>query len=72
MDIDAQDCRLEGFSSGRNSLWFKATHFPTGTVVQFQNGLNKREAMNQLQKAVNEQADMSERSLTHGQGPLAR
>jgi hypothetical protein len=53
-DIVAQDCRLEGFSSGRVSKIYKATHIPTGMIVEFSNGLTKREAMERLQRAVND------------------
>jgi hypothetical protein len=60
VDIDARDCRLEGFRSSRNALWFKATYLPTGTVVEFQNGLNKRDAMNELQMAVNKAMSIEE------------
>ena len=60
MDIDAQDCRLVGFRAGRNALWYKAIHLPTGIVVEFANGLNKREAMNRLQKAVDEHAALGQ------------
>lgn len=59
MDIDAKDCRLEGFRAGRSALWHKATHLPTGTVVNFKNGiLSKRLAMQRLQDEV---------TRTHGQ-----
>lgn len=54
-DISAKDCRIEGFRSGGTSRWYKATHLPTGTVVEFGNGLtSKREAMKALQSAVND------------------
>lgn len=58
MDIDAKDCRLEGFSYGLVTCWtcwYRATHLPTGVVVEFKDGTTvKREAMERLQKAVNE------------------
>lgn len=54
MDIDAKDCRLEGFAGGRNSRFNKGVHIPTGTIVEFKNLLPKREVMKELQRAVNE------------------
>jgi hypothetical protein len=54
-DIVAQDCRLEGFSSGRVTKIYKAIHLPTGMTVEFSNGLTKREAMERLQRAVHDQ-----------------
>lgn len=54
MDINAKDCRLEGFAGGRSPRFNKGTHLPTGTVVEFANLLTKREVMKALQGAVNE------------------
>lgn len=54
MDIQAEDCRLEGFAGGRNPRFNKGTHIPTGTVVEFANLLPKREVMKALQSAVTE------------------
>lgn len=54
MDIDAKDCRLEGFAGGRSPRFNKGIHLPTGTIVEFKNLLPKRQVMKELQKAVNE------------------
>ena len=56
MDIVAQDCRLEGLGSNRVFRVYKAIHLPTSLIVEFANGLTKREAMDRLQKAVSERA----------------
>lgn len=54
-DIRAEDCRLEGFVSGRSARYYTATHLPTGVRVHFQNGYGTaREAMNALQRRVDE------------------
>ncbi len=53
MDIDAKDCRLEGFGNAAGRRWYRAIHFPTGTEVKLPNGTaKKREIMDELQKAV--------------------
>lgn len=45
------------YSARRVFRCYKATHLPTGLIIHFANGLTKREAMNRLQKAVNEHED---------------
>lgn len=53
IDIKAEDCRIEGFRSGRSARYYKATHLPTGVSVSLEYGTpNKRVAMNALQSAV--------------------
>lgn len=58
MDIKAEDCRLEGFGDALESYWLRATHIPTGTVVEMLEGsaagtAGKRRLMEKLQEAVN-------------------
>lgn len=54
VDIKAEDCRVEGFAGGRAPRFNKATHLPTGVIVEFSHLLPKRQVLNELQKAVNE------------------
>lgn len=56
-DIDAQDCRLTGYSANRQFRVYEAEYLPTGLLLEFRNGLTKREAMQRLQNAVNRRAD---------------
>ena len=34
MPLKSEDCRLEGYSVAWVTYWYKATHIPTGTVVE--------------------------------------
>lgn len=59
MDIDAEDCRLEGCRDNQAAFWTRATHIPTGVVVELPGGgaiglAGKRLLMEKLQRAVNE------------------
>lgn len=65
-DIIAQDCRLEGYSANRVFRVYKAIHHPTNLLIEFANGLTKREAMNRLQTAVNEREATVVSSKTQG------
>ncbi len=56
-DILAEDCRLDGFNSlvpSQPALWYRATHLPTGVVVEVM-GTTKRRLMEALQRKVNEE-----------------
>lgn len=69
MDIDAKDCRLEGFRAGQTTTWFsrttcwlRATHLPTGVMVEIRETgsggpADKRRLMVALQQAVNDHMD---------------
>lgn len=61
MDIDAQDCRLDGTSDGQATFWWRATHLPTGVVVEADRiggELSKRVLMIKLQAAVSARRDV--------------
>ncbi len=53
-DMLAKDVRLEGFSTGWNKSWHRATHLPTGTMVQAEAGenLTKAQIWERLRAAV--------------------
>ena len=62
MDIVAQDCRLEGTSSGYETTWVRGTHLPTGVSVTIPVPLGrglagKRALMKALQMAVDQYFD---------------
>lgn len=51
--IRDEDCRLEGFRGSGWARWYKATHVPSGTVVEFPNGTDSKQiAMAKLKTAV--------------------
>ncbi len=51
MKIRVEDCRLEGMAN-RPQRWFRATHIPTNTAVDFIPPVDTKEAMDALQAAV--------------------
>lgn len=62
MDIQAQDCRLEGVGGERETSWRKATHILTGVAVHAEGPATygpqgKRRLMEMLQAAVNREMD---------------
>ena len=54
MDIDAKDCRLDGFRGADDFYWLRATHLPTGVTVETRSsgGPEGRRLMEKLEASV--------------------
>jgi protein subunit release factor A len=55
VDIDAKDCRLDGFRGAGDSYWLRATHLPTGVTVETRSSAGpegRRRLMEKLEASV--------------------
>jgi hypothetical protein len=56
VDIDAKDCRLDGFRGAGESYWLRATLLPTGVTVETcsrSEPEGRRRLMKKLEESVN-------------------
>jgi protein subunit release factor A len=55
VDIDAKDCRLDGFRGAGDFYWLRATHLPTGVTVETRSSggpEGRRRLMEKLEASV--------------------